>query len=246
MENVFDKKVSAFLLQTNSSIFLLNAVNVNNSDMKIFLSSSVHSYNVNINFDSETIEAAGEIFTALHIVEIIIILLIVTVIVFLIKNLNKIVDARMAIKAKNKSEKLNGIFSRFVNKNKKNEAKTNQPQVDEICNDCVKSSVMAIQKSIDSISETLKTMNLQIERATINAGLAATGGDLALTDWLRIVFDLWRKGVNGNTVSATKIKIMKENGLKTWNSELSYNRHKYKEVNKHFQDCVKKIEDGLR
>ena len=133
---------------------------------------------------------------------------------------------------------------RRQNKRRKDD-RDDKPLVDEICNDCVKSSVQNIQKSVDAISETLKKMNAEIARATINAGLAATGGDLSLTDHLRIVFDLWRKGVNGNTVSATKIKIMKEDGLKIWNSELSYNRHKYQEGDKHFQDCVKKIEDGL-
>jgi len=130
--------------------------------------------------------------------------------------------------------------------NKQSENDRNANIINEICNDCVKSSVQAIQVSVDAISETLKLMNVQIERATINAGLAATGGDLALTDWLRIVFDLWRKGVNGNTVDATKIKIMKENGIKTWNSELSHNKYKYGEGDKHFRNCVKKIEDGLR
>jgi len=113
------------------------------------------------------------------------------------------------------------------------------------CDGCIKSTVQGIQSSIDTMSETQKLMAENIERATINAGLAATGGDLVLTDWLRIVFDLWRKGVNGNTVSATKIKIIKENGIKIWNSELSYNRHKHGEGDGHFQDCVKKIEDGL-
>lgn len=117
--------------------------------------------------------------------------------------------------------------------------------IENACDDCVKVSVQIAQKGIDTISETLKLMTDKIERATINAGLAATGGDLALTDWLRIVFDLWRKGVNGNTVSATKSKIMKEDGIKIWNSELSYNRHKYGEGDKHFQECVDKINKGI-
>ena len=45
--------------------------------------------------DARTVEAAGEIFTTLHIVEIAVILILIGGIVFLIKNFNKLVDARV-------------------------------------------------------------------------------------------------------------------------------------------------------
>jgi len=131
-----------------------------------------------------------------------------------------------------------------------------KPAID-VCNDCMKTSSRELKESVDKIIESiaknqeeldqrLKSMTAEISINTIYSGLSAiyTEG-LTLPEYLDILFRLWRNGINGNTIARAKVLIMKFDGVKIWHSELSKNLNKHGEGSRHFQECIKKVNEGL-
>ena len=107
-----------------------------------------------------------------------------------------------------------------------------------------------IEKSISKhqaeLDVRLKLMSEEISINTIYSGLSAINTEgLAYPEYLDILFRLWRNGINGNTINTAINLIIKNNGVKTWYSELSKNINKYGKGGEHFQDCIAKVNKAI-